>query len=62
MTDGVCPRCGARDCCAFGSLDARDVVSCRDRELANLHSLHRGVIRKLEKFRDDLDAIAEELS
>lgn len=51
-----CARCGHRpdgdgkDC----NSDASARLHCRDRELANLHSLLRSVTGKLEEAADDL--------
>lgn len=61
MTKTKCARCGleadAGDLTAGGvcALPHENMMACRDRELANLQTLLRSVLLKLEFARDDLE-------
>ncbi len=65
----TCARCGGSE-----DIDAHTLAACRDREIANLHSLLRSVTRRLENARElwndghekamvaEIDAVLEALS
>lgn len=67
----MCARCGLpngnagdepRACLVHKDDSWEDVVACRDREIANLHSLLRSVTGKLERIGEQVNDVLEVLS
>lgn len=61
-TPNRCARCGSTECVNEAFADPDKVIACRDREIANLHSLLRKSTLLLERVRDDLDNVLETMS
>lgn len=61
-TENRCARCGSTECVNEAFAGPDKVIACRDREIANLHSLLRVATRGLERVRESLDDLLEVMS